>query len=367
MKITSIRTRHICLPADEPLAGGAPILLPGRDFTRHFITLSLFTDQGIEGMGYTFFGGNLSASLRTTLDTLAAITIGEDPLAIERVIAKVRNSTVAGPSGMLTLAVSAIDIALWDIRGKALGVPVATLVGGARSQVPVYASGALSRDGSLDALLKAGETLVARGWKQMKTQLALPGDTNPGREIERLRELRKVIGNDIDLMCDINQRWDVRQAISIGRRIEEYGLFWLEDVVARDDYQGHAAVTAALDTPTAAGEYVFGITPFRQMFEHRSVDIAMLDVMRTGGISGWLKIAGMAEAFNLPVVSHLYPDISVHLVAGVSNGLTVEYMPWSNRLFKETPAIADGRIAVPARPGLGLEWDEKALAQYEVK
>ena len=127
-----------------------------------------------------------------------------------------------------------------------------------------------------------------------------------------------------------------------------------------------SARTAALDTPTAAGEYVFGIVPFRHMFEARSVDIAMLDVMRTGGISGWLKIAAMAEAFNLPVVSHLYPEISVHLVAGVPNGLTVEYMPWANRLFKETPKIADGKIEVPGRAGLGLEFDEKVCAQYEV-
>ena len=361
MKITSVRTRHLRLPADEPLAGAPPVLGPTRDF----VTLTLGTDQGIEGISYTFFGGNLSASLKTTVETLAGLAIGQDPLAIEAVMAKIGASVLAGPGGMVMLALSAIDIALWDIKGKTFGVPVATLLGGARAKVPVYASGALSRDCSLDQLLKAAGTLRERGWKQMKTQLALPGDTTVAKEVERIRKLREIIGNDIDLMCDINQRWDVRQAISIGRRIEEFGLYWLEDVVACDDYAGHGRVTAALDTPTAAGEYVFGIVPFRHMFEARSVDIGMLDVMRTGGISGWLKIAAMAEAFNLPVVSHLYPEISVHLVAGVCNGLTVEYMPWTNRLFKETPKIAEGMIEVPQRPGLGLEFDEKACAQYE--
>ena len=126
-----------------------------------------------------------------------------------------------------------------------------------------------------------------------------------------------------------------------------------------------SARTATLDTPTAAGEGVLGIVPFWHMFEARCVDIAMLDVMRTGGTSGWLKIVAMAEAFNLPVVSHLYPEISVYLVAGVPNGFTVEYMPRSNRLFKETPKVADGRIEVPARPGLSIEFDEKVCAEYE--
>jgi L-talarate/galactarate dehydratase len=360
MKITSARTSRVRLPADEPLAGAPPLLGPTRDF----VTLTLETDQGIQGIGYTFFGGNLSASLQSALETLAALMIGLDPLPIEAVMGKLIGSTFAGPSGIVTLAVSAIDIALWDIKGKALGVPVATLAGGARTKVPTYASGALTREASLDQLLKAAGTLRERGWKQMKTQLALPGATTVAKEVERIRRLRELIGHDIDLMCDINQRWDVRQAISIGKRIEEYGLFWLEDVVACEDYPGHAAVTAALDTPTAAGEYVFGIVPFRHMFEARSVDIAMLDVMRTGGISGWLKIAAMAEAFNLPVVSHLYPEISVHLVAGVANGLTVEYMPWANRIFKETPNIVDGNIEVPQRAGLGLEFDEEVCARY---
>ena len=263
-------------------------------------------------------------------------------------------------------ALSAIDVALWDLRGKLAGLPVATVAGGARTRSPVYASGALSRDATLDEQIRCAGVLIERGWRQMKTQLALPAPTSVPKEVQRIRELRRAIGDEIDLMCDINQRWDVRQATSIGKRIEEFGLYWLEDVVACDDYAGHAAVTQALATPTAAGEYVFGLVPFRHMFEARSVDIAMLDVMRTGGISGWLKIAGMAEAFNLPVVSHLYPEISVHLVCAVPNGLTVEYMPWSYRLFKEVPEQKNGMIEVPAKPGLGVEFDEKALDRFSV-
>jgi L-talarate/galactarate dehydratase len=360
MKITAAQTRLIKIPADEPLAGGAILMGPTRDF----VTLTLRTDAGIEGIGYAFFGGNLAPQLKGMVETLAALIIGQDPLPIEALVNKIRAATIAGPSGMVTLALSAIDIALWDIKGKALNVPVATLAGGYRSTVPTYASGALSREGTLDNLLRCARTLKEAGWKQMKTQLALPGATTVPKEIERIREVRKVIGDDIDLMCDINQRWDVRQAISIGTRIEEYGLYWLEDAVACDDFAGHAAVSAALATPTAAGEYVFGIVPFRHMFEARSVDIAMLDVVRTGGITGWLKIAAMAEAFNLPVVSHLYPEISVHLIAAIPNGLTVEYMPWTTNMFLEVPKMSGGTLTVPQKPGLGLAFDEKFCAKH---
>jgi L-talarate/galactarate dehydratase len=166
------------------------------------------------------------------------------------------------------------------------------------------------------------------------------------------------------LMCDINQRWSVQQAISFGKRVEDVGLYWLEDVTACDDFDGLARASAALDTPVAGGEYLYGPVPFRHMMEARSVDIVMIDLIRAGGITQWMKIAAMAEAFNLPVVSHLVPEIHVHLVAAVPNGLTVEYMPRALRLYKETPKIEDGMLVVPQKAGLGLEFDPEVLKRY---
>ena len=156
----------------------------------------------------------------------------------------------------------------------------------------------------------------------------------------------------------------MRQTIAIGRRIEQYHLFWLEDVVAHDDYAGMARVADALDTPVAGGEYVYGTVPFHHMLEARSVDIVMIDVLRAGGITPWLKIAGMAQAFNLPVVSHLLPEIHVHLIAAIPNGLTVEYMPWSGKLFEEVPEPQKGMLAVPERPGLGLKFNRETLKRF---
>jgi L-alanine-DL-glutamate epimerase-like enolase superfamily enzyme len=364
MKITHVETRIVRVPLDEPLAGGPT----PAGATQNFVTLRLGTDAGVQGVGISFFGGGtMSGTLKAAIDALGALTVGEDPLYIEFIVQKLRAAAQqSGPGGIFTLALSAIDIALWDIRGKVLELPVSTLLGGFRDKVPTYASGALMRGFPLAHVEKAAAKLVEKGFRQMKTQLALPGDTNPEKEVERIRVVRNAIGPNIDLMCDINQRWDVRQAISIGKRVDEYRLFWLEDVVAHDDYPGLAAVADALDTPIAAGEYVYGLVPFRHMLEARSVDIVMVDVLRAGGISQWVKIAGMAEAFNLPIVNHLAPEISVHLVAAVPNGLTVEYMPWSSRLWKEVPQPVNGELTVPDKPGLGLEFDNDALNRYGV-
>jgi L-alanine-DL-glutamate epimerase-like enolase superfamily enzyme len=362
MKITHIQTQIVRLPADEPLAGG-PVVAGA---TRDFVALQVGTDAGIEGIGVTFFGGALTGALRAAVDALSALAIGEDPLRIEAIVGKLRAAAGnCGPGGIFTLALSAIDIALWDIKGKALNLPLSKLVGGCRERVPTYASGALMRHFPLDHVAKAGAKLVANGFRQMKMQLALPGDTSPEREIERTRVIREAVGESIDLMCDINQRWDVRQAISIGKRVEQFHLFWLEDVVAHDDYPGMARVADALDTPVAGGEYVYGAVPFRHMLEARSVDIVMIDLVRAGGITQWLKIAGMAEAFNLPVVSHLLPEIHVHLIAAIPHGLTVEYMPWSSRLYEEVPMPIKGELTVPDQPGLGLKFDQAVLKRYD--
>ena len=135
---------------------------------------------------------------------------------------------------------------------------------------------------------------------------------------------------------------------------------------ATDDYPGLARVADALTTPIAAGEYVYGIAPFRHLLEARAIDVVMIDLVRVGGITQWLKVAGMAEAFNLPVVSHLVPEIHVHLIAAIPNGLTVEYMPWTLGLFEETPALEQGQLVVPNKPGLGLAFDQAAIKRYQV-
>lgn len=363
MKIASYEATILRVPEDDPLAD-----MPeeaGR--LRPIVILRLRTDSGIEGIGVTLYGGRLTRALHAAVEDLGAAIVGEDPMRIEHIVARLRAGTgdACGPGGIFTLALSAIDTALWDIRGKALDQPLWKLLGGHRDRVATYASGSLRR-GLTDAQARqAAGILVRKGFKAMKTQMALPGNPTPAEEARRVRVVREAIGPDITLMCDINQRWRPEQAIDFGSRIEDVGLFWLEDVTAHDDYAGLARVTAALKTPVAGGEYVWGIVPFRHMIEARSVDIVMIDLARVGGVTQWMKVAGMAEAFNLPVVSHVMPEILLHMVAACPNGLTVEYMPWMLALYEETPAIEDGMLVLPHKPGLGLTFDEKAIARFK--
>ena len=156
----------------------------------------------------------------------------------------------------------------------------------------------------------------------------------------------------------------MNQTIDIGQRIEDVHLYWLENVTVHDDYAKLAHVANTLATPLTGSECVYGITPFRHMLEARSVDIVMIDLLRVGGIANWMKVAGMAEAFNVPVVSHLLPEIHVHLVAAIPNGLTVEYMPWSFRLFEEVPVPVNGELAVPSKPGLGLVFNRDIMHNF---
>jgi L-alanine-DL-glutamate epimerase-like enolase superfamily enzyme len=361
MKITHVTTRVLSTPADNPLVVG----LPAPTDTREFVTLELGTDQGLVGLGLTFFGAALAPALKVAVDTLARLVIGDDPTQTEAIAAKLRRAAgSSGPGGIFTLALSAVDIACWDLKGKAEGKSVCALLGGLRDRVPTYASGALMRQHPVDYLAKAGPRLTGMGFTQMKMQCG--SEPTVAASVERVRVMREAIGPDVDLMCDINQLWSVHHAIDVGDRISQYHLFWLEDPTAHDDYPGLARIADALVTPIAAGEYHYGIAPFRHLLEARSVDIAMIDLLRVGGITQWMKVAGMAEAFNVPVVSHLIPEIHVHLVAAVPNGLTVEYMPWTLRLYEETPAIEGGRLLVPKKPGLGLAFDLAALKRYQV-
>ena len=362
MKIQQVETNLVRLPLEEPLAGAPPF--PG--LMREFLTLRLRTDDGIEGIGLTGFGGKILRALKAAVEDLGELAKGDDPLRAEHVIAKLRAAAAPClPGGIATLALAAFDIALWDIRGKAANLPVARLLGGLRERVPAYASGALMRTSPLDKVERAAAVLLEKGFTQVKTQMAVEG-LNPAQEIERIRAIRNAVGPDTALMVDINQRWSVAEAISIASRIEDVGLAWLEDPTTANDHQGLAKIADALAMPVCAGEYLYEIEPHRQSLVHHSVDIVMIDVLRAGGITAWMKIAAMAQAFNRPVVSHLLPEIQIHTVAAAPNGLVVEYMPWTWRLFENPPMPQRGEMTVPSAPGLGLKFAPDLIKAYGV-
>ncbi len=361
MEIIGFETRVVAIPREQgPLGEGIGSIASS------FVTLKLRTSDGIEGVGYAgFASGVMRPALKAALDSLANEAIGSDPMMVEATTARLLALGGSGsPAGLVTRAVSAIDVALWDIRGKALGQPVYRLLGGYADRVPTYASGHLWRTYDLDRLAKTGRELVEAGFKSMKFRMG--GEDSDAKEIERMRVMREAVGDDIDLMVDINQGWDVNTSIRIGRQMADYNLFWLEDPTHYQDYPGYAKIADALDTPVATGEYHYGTVPFRHMLEARSLDIVMVDLLRVGGLTGFMKVAHLAEVFNLPIVSHLATEVLAHAIAAVPNGLTVEHMPWTFDLFTEEPTVEDGMIVLPQKPGLGVEFDDEKLERFEV-
>jgi L-alanine-DL-glutamate epimerase-like enolase superfamily enzyme len=182
------------------------------------------------------------------------------------------------------------------------------------------------------------------------------------RAVEHMRTLREAVGPDVDIMVDVNQQWSVKQAIASTRALAPYQPYWLEDATSNVDFEGLRQVSEALEIPTCAGETYYTIAPFRPLVEGRCVDIVMVD--QDLGLSGALKVAHLAEIYGLSVVPHLATEILAHLIAGVSNGLTVEFYPWAMPLFREVPPVQNGELVLFERPGLGLELDESALRHY---
>ncbi len=361
MKVSGFRTRVVKLPGERGPLGE----IPGQVNTE-FVTLEVHTSDGLTGVsfaGYAGYAGSLTAALKATLDALCTQIIGRDPFDTEAIGNRLRTANGGGaPGGLVTRAAAAIDVALWDIKGKALGLPCWKLLGGERGRVKAYGSGHLWRHYSLAELVEWAPKLVENGFTSMKLRCGTAG-ASEASELERLRVLRETVGPDIDIMIDINQLWNVHQATKMGRKFQEHNLSWLEDPVHHQDYSGMARIAAALDVPVCTGEYHYGITPFRHMLEAQSLDIAMIDLFRVGGFTQFLKAAHLAEAFTIPVVSHLATELFAHAMCGISNGLTVEHVPWTFPLWKETPRVEAGEIVLSDRPGLGLEFDEERITR----
>jgi L-talarate/galactarate dehydratase len=326
----------------------------------------LRTDVGAEGVGQAMALNLLHfRSLTTAIEELSDLLIGEDPREPERIYRKLSpGGSWSGSGGIPTQATAALDVGVWDLAGKAAGLPLYRLLGGYRNSVRAYATTRLGRDMPIDRLAETAAALVKEGFQAIKMNVG--GHPTPALEAERVRAVREAVGPDIDIMADANSMWTPAQAIRAGRLIEELQLFWLEDLVPIHDLAGLADVCRALDTPVATGETLFGFTSFLPLFEARAVDVPMPDLMRVGGITPFRKVAHMAEAFGLPVANHLIHEVSVHLVAAVPNGLIVEYVPWSSKVFRGCPELHDGHLVVSERPGHGLELDEDFVSQHRL-
>jgi len=319
-----------------------------------FVMVEVTTTDGAAGLGHAFcFGPDEAKALAGLIDLLGQRLVGRDPMQIEAVWRDLFASLVfLGQGGAGLSALGAIDIALWDLRGRLLGQPLWKLLGGARTAVPVYGSaGSLALETA--ALAAEAEGFAAAGWPAVKLKLG----HGPRGDLARLEAVRRAVGPDIKVIADANQQYDRKAAVAAADLFRPVDLWWLEEPVPAADVEACAAVTAAAACPIATGETNGSIDDFRRLLALRGADVLMPNIQRVGGITPWRKIAAAAELADIPVASHVFPEINVHLMAGIANGLTLEVIPWWPCPFQRGLAIKDGLATPPDEPGHGLRLD----------
>lgn len=360
MKITAVRTRIVHLPIEPPILAAILGSIRSADCVLTFLD----TDQGITGEGLVMTINNRRLGVvHEMVRNLADLVVGLDPCLGGSVNARAwQELNFLGYEGVSIIGLAAIDNALWDLRGKAAGLNVAHLIGACRPTVPTYASGGLWLGTSIDALQKEARGFVERGFRAMKTRV---GPTDPEKMVARVRAVREAIGPDIALMVDANQQMSVKQAIRIGRMMEDLNLTWFEEPVICHDHAGEAQVAAALGTPLASGETVYTHRGILRMLEARSADILMPDLQRMGGPTEFLKAGHLCEAFHIPCASHLFPEMCLSLLAALPGGHYLEHMPWFEHIYRERIELdAGGNAIVPDRPGWGFSFDPAAIKRF---
>lgn len=359
VKVSNMKTVALSIPCSYPSTGAINARI-------NPVIVRLTADEGLEGFGICFSNNDRQVkSLKACLDDLEEIVLGQDVFRFAEAWQKLWAATNRmGHQGYPIYALAAIDSALWMLRAKALNLPLATLLGGFREKVPVYASHYLWRYCTIDQLQKDAASLVKQGFRMMKMRM---GSYPLPVELERYQAVREAVGKDIDIMIDLNWHYTVSEAIRIGRELDKRHAYWFEDPLASDDPEQIAQVAAALDMPVVVGETYCNKYGFRTLLEKKATDIVMIDLQKVGGVTEWMRVANMAEAWNLPVASHLFPDFSLHLVAAIPNGLVMEYLPWWDMIYQEPYAVKEGFIEVPKTPGIGLELDLAVLRKYELK
>jgi L-alanine-DL-glutamate epimerase-like enolase superfamily enzyme len=360
MTIAAIRTTILRVPWPE-----GPFM-KGHAFgeARNLLVLEVETKGGIVGMGYLFsFRPGLRTIDACLKETIIPRVIGKDATAVEAIWSDIWKTTVTyGRGGIATMAQSALDIALWDAVGKRAGLPLHRLWGHFRSTIPAYGSGCWRGSGG-DGMIAKAKHYVSQGFKAIKMQVAHVHDL--ATDLENVRRMREALGPGIDIMIDVNMGWSADVAILMGRKFEQYDVYWLEEPVPADDFKGYMRIAEALDLRIVGGETHFTRFDLRPFFENPRLPILQPDPMR-GGFTDLRKTAALADTWGMTIAPHLFPELNVQLLASIPNGIWIEDMGLSHDLFVDPVPVVNGMITVPERPGHGLAFKPELLRDCRV-
>ena len=266
-----------------------------------------------------------------------------------------------GRQGVSVIATAGLDMAIWDALAKAAGLPLTELLGGSVGKVRTYNTNGLWLL-PVDKLAKEAAELVDEGnFSAIKIRLGRPKLAD---DLEALTLVRQAIGKDIHLMCDFNQGQTLQEAIWRCHALDDQGLYWFEEPVVYDNYAQSAQLARELNTPVQIGENIYGPRSFFDAVQAQAADLYMPDLMRIGGVTGWMRAAAIAGAAGHPMSSHLYPEVSAHLLRATETADWLEWRDWGNPIIAQPFEVVDGHAVVPDRPGNGIEWNEAMVAKY---
>jgi len=352
MKITGFKISMVSIPFEKDISSST-VTLKGYDF----IIITLQTDEGIDGLGHVMTPGYGTSAIYSVIkDDLCPILIGRDPFQPEYIWEEMWNKTkFFGQYGVTIFGMAAIDMCVWDIIGKACNQPLYKILGAYSYNIPVYASGGwLSY--SIEELIREVEDYMNEGYDSVKIKI---GHENPEKDYQRIKAVRKVVGENVRIMVDANQKWSASEAIQIGKKLQDLGVTWFEEPIQADDLEGHSKVTEALNLDIAAGESVYALNGFKNLITNSSLNVVQINYFRAGGITQWRKIAALAKAWNLPVSSQSNIEVQVHLMTTIPNSLIMEnhtmLRKYMKKVFKQLPQIKNNTIRPMDVPGVGLE------------
>ena len=357
MKIRNIRWRPVAAPMRRPLATSVATLTASA-----LLLIDLETDAGIVGRSYLFgMGKHNLPPMAKLVEAMAEMIKGDEvaPCDLER---KLRaRYALLGVHNVVLIAMAGIDMAAWDALAQSLGQPLVRVLGGTPRPIPAYNSKGLGLL-PLPALAKEAEELVAEGFRAIKLRMGRP---TAREDVDALRAVKKAVGQSITVMVDFNQALSVAEALKRARLIdEEGGVDWIEEPIRADDFAGAARLTREIATPIQLGENFMGPEQMAQALAASACDYVMPDAQRIGGVTGWLRAAALAQGAGLEMSSHLFPEVSSHLLAVTPTCHWLEYVDWANPILAQPVELKDGHVIIPSQPGTGIAWDEKAVARY---
>ncbi len=364
MKITSAETYLLNVPLQQKTISDSQTRLDSVEM----VAIRLDTDEGISGWGFNWNYTKGTRAVQAILDdNYVPVLQGKNPLERKYVMRELHfTNHFIGQVGVTRVALCAVELGLWDIHLKTLDIPLWKYLGPAKSKVKAYNTDGGWLDYSTDELIHDMLAIVDRGFDAVKMKVGRP---DPREDYERVKVVRQALPDHVRLMVDVNTVWDLKTSITWGRRLEELGVYWLEEPMSPFDKKAHAELAHALDLPIAAGETIYTRYDFRDYIEMGAVDIVQADATKLSGIDEWLDVAALARCYNLEVIPHtnVQQKLHVQLAAATPNVPMVEYCYESlTDIWEEPIRVEDGYYTLPEAPGVGLKLTDQVLADYRI-